>query len=39
MNKSEHENAFDNGFRRCWDAGNLVFEWIKKIMVFKLTNK
>lgn len=25
--KSEHENAFMNGYRRCWDAGNMVFSW------------
>ena len=25
--KSEQENAFDNGYRRCWDAGHMVFSW------------
>jgi hypothetical protein len=24
---TEHANAFANGYRRCWDAGNLVFIW------------
>lgn len=27
LSKTEHENAFANGYRRCWDAGNMVFSW------------